>query len=301
MNDKLDYFFVGWNSELLFNILMENNCNMLLSQYNNRPMIKRVVEYKKEHPEYTGKLFIDSGAYTVSTKGDEVDIDSYISYINEIGEYVDIIAPLDVIPKFKGDKTEEASEKNYNYMMEHLKYPEKLIPVFHEGESWEYLKKILSYGKDYIAVGALVGASKNQIEYFLNKVFLIIKEFEKETGRKIKVHTFGMTNQKLLKSFPITSADSTSHIMCASRGSIMTDYGIIPVSDVQSNLKNHIFNKSDAAMKTLQKYLDKLGITLDQITGERGYIYRTVINVYYILDFCNHYKYEDKITRKPLF
>ena len=62
MNDKLDYFFVGWNSELLFNILMENNCNMLLSQYNNRPMIKRVVEYKKEHPEYTGKLFIDSGA-----------------------------------------------------------------------------------------------------------------------------------------------------------------------------------------------------------------------------------------------
>lgn len=274
---------------------------MLLSQYNNRPMIKRVVEYKKEHPEYTGKLFIDSGAYTVSTKGDEVDIDSYISYINEIGEYVDIIAPLDVIPKFKGDKTEEASEKNYNYMMEHLKYPEKLIPVFHEGESWKYLKKILSYGKDYIAVGALVGASKNQIEYFLNKVFLIIKEFEKETGRKIKVHTFGMTNQKLLKSFPITSADSTSHIMCASRGSIMTDYGIIPVSDVQSNLKNHIFNKSDAAMKTLQKYLDKLGITLDQITGERGYIYRTVINVYYILDFCNNYKYEDKITRKPLF
>ena len=146
MNDKLDYFFVGWNSELLFNILMENNCNMLLSQYNNRPMIKRVVEYKKEHPEYTGKLFIDSGAYTVSTKGDEVDIDSYISYINEIGEYVDIIAPLDVIPKFKGDKTEEASEKNYNYMMEHLKYPEKLIPVFHEGESWEYLKKILTLG-----------------------------------------------------------------------------------------------------------------------------------------------------------
>ena len=55
------------------------------------------------------------------------------------------------------------------------------------------------------------------------------------------------------------------------------------------------------AMKTLQKYLDKLGITLDQITGERGYIYRTVINVYYILDFCNNYKYEDKITRKPLF
>ena len=81
----------------------------------------------------------------------------------------------------------------------------------------------------------------------------------------------------------------------------MTDYGIIPVSDVQSNLKNHIFNKSDEAMKTLQKYLDKLGITLDQITGERGYIYRTVINVYYILDFCNNYKYEDKITRKPLF
>ena len=30
-------------------------------------------------------------------------------------------------------------------------------------------------------------------------------------------------------------------------------------------------------------------------------IYRTVINVYYILDFCNNYKYEDKITRKPLF
>ena len=51
MNNKLDYFFVGWNSELLFNILMENNCNMLLSQYNNRPMIKRVIEYKKEHPE----------------------------------------------------------------------------------------------------------------------------------------------------------------------------------------------------------------------------------------------------------
>ncbi len=298
----LDYFFVAWNSKELFDILMENNCNILLSQHNNRNMIKQLIDYKVEHPEYTGKLFIDSGAYSVSTKGETVDIDDYISYINGISEYVDMIAPLDVIPKFKGDNTEEQSESNYMYMMEHLKEPNKLIPVFHEGESWDYLVRILDYGKDYIALGALVGASKSQISYFLNRAFSIILDYEKKTGRKIKVHTFGMTNQKLLQSYPIASADSTSHIMCASRGSIMTDYGIIPVSEVQTNLKKHIFNRGDEAMKNLQKYLDKLGVDLDQITGDRGYVYRTIINVWYILDFCKNYEYKNKVgIPKPLF
>lgn len=303
MESNFEYFFVAWNAPEVFQAIVENNGNFLLSQYNNRNMITELIKYKKAHPEYKGKLFIDSGAFTVSTKGDKINIDEYINYVNGISDYIDIIAPLDVIPKDKYDRTEEASEINYMYMMSKLKHPEKLIPVFHEGEDWHYLEKILDYGKDYIALGALVGAGASQIDYFLNKAFHIIGDYEKKHNKKIKIHAFGMTSQRLLRSYPIHSADSTSHIMSAAKGSIMTPWGNILVSNVQKGLKSHIDNKNVGSREALQKYLDRIGISIDQMQGrERSYVYRTVANVYYILDFCRDYKYENRIKApKPFF
>lgn len=295
-----EFFYAGAQQDEVENFLMENGCNKLLSQLNNRTTINKWLEFKKNNPDAKNKLFIDSGAYTASTLGKVIDIDKYIEYMNEISDYVDIIAPLDVIPTSEQDNTEELSDANYKYMEERLKHPEKLIPVYHQGESYDHLRKLLSYGKDYIALGALVGATKNILRPFFTNTFRIIREYEKETGRKIKVHAFGMSSIELLESYPIYSADSTTYILSATRGDIMTPWGLITVSDMQKERPKNIINHIDYNQEILEEYLQSIGLSTE--TCIKRYQDRIKCNIHFMMNWCNNYKYKGSSTfRKPLF
>ena len=97
-------------------------------------------------------IIIDSGAFSAWTKGEEVDLDKYISFCKELKESREgreniYIVNLDVIPGSWGkrptqEQREEAAEqgwKNMEYM-----FSKGIIPihVFHQHEDFKWLDKI---------------------------------------------------------------------------------------------------------------------------------------------------------------
>ena len=89
------------------------------------------VEYLNEHPECPCKLVVDSGAYSMWSRGKEFDMDEYINFLNsnKVIETCFWAAEADVIPgRMNVDPTEEeraaAPEKSWNnflYMIDRVK------------------------------------------------------------------------------------------------------------------------------------------------------------------------------------
>lgn len=299
---SFDLYFAGCQNKMLYDWLAQNNGCKLFSQVLERPDI----EYWCS--KNSGKLFIDSGAYTVYTRNIDLDVDEYIKYINSIDEHLTIFAQVDKIPGVHGQpKTKEQileapelSWKNYCYMRERVKSPDKLLPIFHRREDWKYLHQMLETTFDgkhipYIGLAATTDSSTKEKEIWFDKCFDIIK---KSSNPNVKTHAFGMTSLKLLERYPFTSADSTSWIMIGANGNILTPFGLVTVSDSQQHLKNHISN--NLGEKQLKKYLQSIGIELELV--RTNYKYRMLANLIYLKNWADNYVYKgSKITRKKLF
>lgn len=300
---SFDLYFAGCQHKMLYDWLAKNNGCKLFSQLKER---KDIAYWNTLN---SGKLFIDSGAYTVYTKGTEVDVDEYINYVNDIDEHLTIFAQVDKIPGVYGEiKTKEQvleapelSWKNYLYMREKVKSPDKLLPIFHRREDWKHLKRMLETtfeGKyiPYIGLAATTDSSTKEKEEWFEECFRIIS---KSSNPHVKTHAFGMTSLKLLEKYPFTSADSTSWIMIGANGNILTPYGLVTVSNSQSHLKNHISNTA-VAEKMLQKYLQSIGLELELVKTD--YRYRMLANLIYLKRWSDNYVYKGSVTkRKKLF
>lgn len=258
---------------------------------------------------FGSKLFIDSGAFSMWTKGIEVDVDAYIKWINKRSKYIDLYGQVDAIP---GNRTgtptlqevREAAQKtwdNYLYMRPKMKKPEGLLYTFHVGEPKEFLKQALEWtdenGKHipYIALGGMVGKPVQVRRNFLRMCFDIIK---KSSNPNVKVHAFGMTSRDLLSEFPITSADSTSWIMTAAMGGVMTDLGTIFVSSNQKKDPSHYSHLPKQDLKKFEEKVCEFGFTLDELAEDRNK--RVVHNARYMKDRFKKIKYKPS-GRKKLF
>ena len=301
---SFDLYFAGMQNKECEHFMLKNNLCRLQSQINDR----KNISYWCEQDSH-GKLFIDSGAYTVYTRNIDLDVDEYIKYINSIDEHLTIFAQVDKIPGVHGQpKTKEQileapelSWENYLYMREKVKSPDKLLPIFHRRENWKYLRQMLETTFDgkhipYIGLAATTDSSTKEKEEWFEECFQIISE---SSNPRVKTHAFGMTSLKLLEKYPFTSADSTSWIMIGANGNILTPYGLVTVSNSQSHLKNHISNTA-VAEKMLQKYLQSIGLELELVKTD--YKYRMLANLIYLKRWSDNYVYKgSSINRKKLF
>lgn len=258
---------------------------------------------------FGSKLFIDSGAFSMWTKGVEVDVDEYIKWINKRAKYIDLYGQVDAIPGNRTgvptmEEVREAAQKtweNYLYMRPKMKKPEGLLYTFHVGEPKEFLKQALEWtdekGKHipYIALGGMVGKPAKVRRNFLRMCFDIIK---KSSNPNVKVHAFGMTSRDLLAEFPITSADSTSWIMVAAMGGVMTDLGTVMVSNNQKNDPKHYSHLPKGDMQKFEEKVCEFGFTLDELAEDRNK--RVVHNARYMKDRFKKIKYKPS-GRKKLF
>ena len=89
---SLDLYFAGSRKKNCDEEMWELGCNRLLSNFSDRGTIREWIEFFKKHPESKSKFFIDSGAYSVFHQGKSLDVDDYIDFINEIGDYVTVFA-----------------------------------------------------------------------------------------------------------------------------------------------------------------------------------------------------------------
>ena len=77
------------------------------------------------------RVLLDSGAYTVSRKGKQIDIKKYAQFIQENGDYFDGCFNLDVI----GD-----GEASYQNWLKLKSLGVQTIPVFHNNTNPKYLE-----------------------------------------------------------------------------------------------------------------------------------------------------------------
>lgn len=274
------------------------NGKRLFSQYLDRSDIKKWIESSKD----TGRrytIFIDSGAYTAHTQGAEIKLDTYIDYLNAHQGYFQVIAPLDVIPDATTESKIQAPQKsweNYQTMKEKVKDSDNIIPVFHMGEDFKYLNMILNDDTKYMALGGQVGSSQKEKISWYEKCFQIIR---KSRNPNIKIHAFGMTSIKLLEMYPFYSADSTSWLMCAANGSIMTKDGTIYVGNNFSDSK-HINYMPAGVNDKIRAQCDRYGLQFDKLATD--YKEREKFNLFYLQEWADNYTYKGKSTyRRSLF
>jgi len=172
--------------------------------------------------EYTKKmdLFVDSGAFTVMTLGQEVNIDFYADYLKKFRDEDNFQTlhafNLDVIPKSRDLSGEAArleveraaaeSFNNYIYLTE-KKGLDFIVPIFHYGENDQWLKRMVDAGCQYIALGGMSGKIKGST--LKKEAFSHLFERFREYNYRGKVHMLGLCMPDVLGDFPWYSVDAT--------------------------------------------------------------------------------------------
>jgi len=214
-------------------------------------------------PYYCDSYFLDSGAFTTSKSGKPINLMEYIQFLKENAPILNVYAALDVI----GDA--EASWINYEKMLDAGLQP---LPAFHEGEPEEWLHKMAGV-TDYIGLGGMVGAGKNRLHKFLDKVFTLYPDPE-----KVGFHGYGIMDEDLILGYPWKSVDATSVHVMARFGGIFTPQR----KAVKLNPKVRIDDqgwKTTKAVDIVRSWVESLGFNYDVAqeqsslgTRERVYI-----------------------------
>ncbi len=293
-----DLYFAGSPNAYAEQQMLNRGVCRLYSQLNDRKLGQQWLDHNKEH--HNTKVFVDSGAFTAWTQGKQLDIDEYINYLNANTNELTLFASVDNIPgKFRRLATLKEKQqspilswKNYMYMRERVVDKDKLLPVFHIGEDFKHLNNmcnIILDGKHipYIALGGTVGLNATTKDNWYKQCFKIIKQ---SNNPNVKVHAFGMTSTNILENFPFNSADSTSWLMTANNGNIITRYGVVCVSNVGEGKPNHLSILPDSAKVQIKKDLAKHNIELGECI--ESYQMRWVANMHFMQDWADSYKYK---------
>lgn len=227
------------------------------------------------------RMMLDSGAFSVWNKGASIDLKEYIDYClsyPSISYYVN----LDVIPgkpnqkrTVSPDEVERSAKegwKNYLRMCKHLP-AEKVIPVFHQNESVDWLKTYMSHGTPYIGISpANDRTTAEKARWFRSlKPFI----FRPDGTARFKTHGFAVTSYDLMSYWEWYSVDSASWKLVAAWGGIYLpqetneDYdhskppivvGLSPVSPTKQKRNGHIDSMSPLIKTKVIQYLDHLGL-----------------------------------------
>jgi hypothetical protein len=170
---------------------------------------------------------LDSGAFSAWTKRINIDLDEYISFCLQHLPYINYIINLDVIPGKFGQKALPAEEieksaskgwANYEYMIKQGIPKEKLIHIFHQGENFKWLEKIVE-AMPYIGLSPANDRSTSEKTQWLDDCMKYV--CDDKGYPKVKWHGFAVTSLRLMFRYPWYSVDSTSWVMTSRMGGVM--------------------------------------------------------------------------------
>lgn len=284
------YIFSGGMTERMVEYLEKvpefEPMDVLVSQL-DRSSIQKMIQYADRG--IVKSLFIDSGAFSFHTgKCKSIDVDEYIEFVNGIDKYIYAVAQVDTLPgKFGEVKSKEDYEnsankswENFLYMYPRMKSPEKLIPVFHFGESFpDSLGRMLSWkdenGKplDKVGLSPANDTAQNTKDVYLWECYDFIAESD---NPEVKTHLFGMTSLQALAKFPCYSADSVSHRLRTGYNKVYTlKWGTISLSDrtrTNKSKSNMSFLRTcdKATYKEFEDLAAHYGFTIDQLKEDNA-------------------------------
>lgn len=274
------YFFSGaYDQELK----RELNADQLFSIYHEKKLVIETIMYKRQHPECTAKIMLDSGAFTLyqnyKKKGETLPeevlqqyVDDYIDFLNEWGDDLFCFVAVDSVPDPTNVDQSFAQKTwdNYLYMYSKLKKSvrDKLIPVFHYGEDFKWLRNMLEYKHEdgshvaYIGLAiSLEGTRKVRITWGQD----CMKIIERSSNPNVMTHAFGVGVKSVLDHINVTSTDATSWVKRAAYGMISIDDKTIYVSDIQKEklCGHHYGERSVAFQEEVESIIKERGFRLD--------------------------------------
>ena len=184
---------------------------------------------------------LDSGAFSVWSRGESIELDDYIKFCKSRPNMTVYIA-LDVIPPKGAKLTSElkdkvASEGWNNYLKMIRQVPmEKVMPVFHRGDSFKWLETMLDFECPYIGLAPRFDGTD------LKRKYKFIEDCKKyvydSSGSPItKTHGLAVTNHKMMADFKWHSVDSATWVQTAGWGGIL----VPPFENGQWNFKKQPF------------------------------------------------------------
>ena len=298
------HLYLSASDRLKIELTKEDNVGVLVAYTEGTSKIKKVLDKNYN-------TFIDSGAFSVVNSGKSVNIDEYITFINQTSN-VNCFAVLDEVPRpltaTNSKKCAENTMKNYYYMLERVNEDkkDKLLTTFHYGEPIEYLHKIIDGTKDYkpkyIAFGGRVGIQTDVLIDYFNSVFW--KEVEKSSNPNIKIHAFGIAQFSILENYPWASADNTRWARNGFYGKIISrslDKALVLLSDQQKGDPSHLFNISPKLRNKVLEEIEQYGFNLEELmtNGQK----RCDWNVLLFKEWANNYEYKpiNKSRKKKLW
>lgn len=173
----------------------------------------RIIEQLREEG---GKIFLDSGAFSVWNSGRSIKLIDYITFLRKYHHYFDVITALDVMDSPRDTLL------NYQDMIKYLpEIKQKIIPVYHYPEPVEYLDKYIEIA-DYIGIGAITGLCKST-KTLMPYLIKVLNHIPKH----IKIHLFGLSRYDVVLKFGprIASVDSTSWSASPLFLTVLTNHG----------------------------------------------------------------------------
>jgi hypothetical protein len=282
----------------------------LYSQLNNRGALKKRYAAPTE-----GKLLLDSGAHTAHTQGKQVDVEDYISYANEHIDKISLYVQVDKIPgMYRKPKTAKdwleapaISFENYKYMRERSKDWHKLVPVFHQGEDFKWLKNLCEVTFDgehipYIGLSPRGDVSLKDKYDFCASCFEVIQN---SSNPDVKTHAFGATSLSMLERLPFTSADSTTWVLVSAFGQVWIPTGITGFSvddtvgvklGVSEQNKSHptgtqtYWEQPDYVKKRLDDYFESIGTNIEELAVSHSA--RALASAKFCQNWAENYEYK---------
>mgnify|MGYP003644502097 CR=1 FL=1 len=179
------------------------NVKSRLFSYVEKPNIKKI---DAESASTYKNLMIDSGAFSVWSRGKVIRVEDYADFIihsrNSFKRIKNVFyVNLDVI----GDELQ--TKKNLEYLEN--KRGLEVLPVFTYKASFKELERLIESYK-YVLFGGLVPLTNKQLIKWLDPCFNIIMKYYRKTGKLLKVHLLGITRIEFVNRYPIFSCDSTT-------------------------------------------------------------------------------------------
>lgn len=305
----MDLYFAGQGQIASDVFIAPLHVNRLYSFLDGPRVINRWIGLTEGQTD--SKLFLDSGAFSAHTKGKTVNVDEYIARINELDEHLTLYAQLDTIPgEYKKPKTiqqlkeaPELSWQNYLYMKDKVASRDKLLPIFHQGENFKHLKRMLEYRHEdgepikYIGISPANDVVTQYKDKWFAQVFGIIKN---SSNPNVKTHAFGMTSKLMLEKYPFTSADSTGWLVHARMGTLHFGKNNIVVSDRKTDDPNFYKNLGPEMIKAFEDKVEERGLDLNLMMTSCHY--RSRWEALELIEWLQNYEYKGSTKfQKRLF
>lgn len=253
------------------------------------------------------KLMLDSGAFSAWSRNGSIDLKAYIAYVKRNERYLYSYVTLDVLAAGVESKRTRASleagaEASYRNHCEMKAAGLKPIPVYHQGESFSHLERMLKDGEPYIGISTRKDIMVDGQRSFLDRVYTMLTDKE---GRPIvKTHGFGITSPQLLLRYPFYTVDSTSWVLGPGFGKLLIPpkiggeyrYDRLPAAVVVSGVPQSSKSSEarqyqgmgQAERKAVEEYLATLGMSVTQCRASR--VLRCIQWVHYFKALTAHAK-----------